>query len=603
MTCKTSCSNSAIFKKTIARFWPLWLGYLVVWLLTLPLPLSSMLSYLETITAQTLSEHTYWLGSIASPLIAFSAAPIAAMVVFSHLYNDKSCGAYASLPITRTSMFWQATLAGFAPLLVGNVITVLITAAVEASYGVVHWASLLAFLGYSTLHLLTFYGFAVLCAQLTGVLLVVPAVYAVLQFAALGYYLATAVFPLFLYGFGTLETFPTYLSPLVEILRRVAYTAVENAAGTAADYRYTYWGGSAIYAAIGVLLTVLASLLYRRRRMETAGDWVAVRPLKTVFRWCMAFGCSIILTLIVYAFVNFQNGRLFGLSPYFTVLIPALIGGFVGWFGAEMLMQKSFRVFDQNSKRFLVYACILIAALTAVRFDVFGYSTRIPNADDVKSVHIACYAESADFDSREEIVQALAVHNLIIQGRDENVPVENAYACYVSLDYELQNGHHLMRTYDLYVTEKNDSMFDLLESLMNSETALLQRRNVSDLLAMQIYSCEIYPDEPWSDETMIQLSGKEATELFQTCILPDILDGKMEALTIPYGYEADDLISADLIFTIRDPDGNHYGSYYFQPTKDALRTCTWLAEHGVAIQGADEYGVPTEIAVPETAIS
>ena len=607
MTCKTSCSNYAIFKKTVARFWPLWLGYLIVWLLTMPLSVSSALRNIarfETITAITAAQNVYATARIAVPMLSFFIAPLSAMAVFSHLYNDKSCGAYASLPVTRTSMFWQTTLAGIVPLFLVSIITALITAAAEASLGVVHWSSLFAFLGYDALNLLAFYGFAVLCAQLTGVLLVVPAVYAVLQFAALGYHLATAVFPLFLYGSVSIGNFPTFLAPLVQIMVKGGYHAITDAASNVIGFRFGYWHGCGIYAAVGIALTVLAWLLYRSRKMETVGDWVAVKPLKTVFRWCMALGCSILLTLIVYGFVSLQGGTLFGLSPFFAVLLPALLGGFIGWYGSEMLMQKSFRVFGNTGWHFAIYAAVLILALSAVRFDVFGYTTRIPNVDTVQSVSVSCRAETATLEERDDIVKVLTAHNLIIQNRDANQNRYQPYNCYVSVDYTLKNGRHLTRAYDLYGSEENAATFGAIEDIMNTQTALMQRRTVVELTRYPIYACEIHRSDDWSDEHVVQIDSKEATALFNDCILPDILDGTMEHFSVEDVYVSSKNYSVYLEFMTLESGTDFTRWCYIQPTPSAVRTCAWLEEHGFTLTETDDYGVPTtEFAVPEKVIS
>ena len=37
MQSATSFFNRALFRKNLQRFWPLWLGYVLIWLLLLPL--------------------------------------------------------------------------------------------------------------------------------------------------------------------------------------------------------------------------------------------------------------------------------------------------------------------------------------------------------------------------------------------------------------------------------------------------------------------------------------------------------------------------------------------------------------------------------------
>ena len=55
----------------------------------------------------------------------------------------------------------------------------------------------------------------------------------------------------------------------------------------------------AAMAAIGIALTVLALLIFRRREMERSGDVIAVKPLRPVFLYCFSFGSAIVLSYIV----------------------------------------------------------------------------------------------------------------------------------------------------------------------------------------------------------------------------------------------------------------------------------------------------------------
>ena len=41
MQSATSFFNRALFRKNLQRFWPLWLGYVLIWLLLLPLRCST----------------------------------------------------------------------------------------------------------------------------------------------------------------------------------------------------------------------------------------------------------------------------------------------------------------------------------------------------------------------------------------------------------------------------------------------------------------------------------------------------------------------------------------------------------------------------------
>jgi ABC-2 type transport system permease protein len=84
----------------------------------------------------------------------------------------------------------------------------------------------------------------------------------------------------------------TFLSPLVKLIR-TDFMPVYSELLAADSSRqllgsvYTGWGWLAAYAAASVLFLLLALALYRRRRLETAGDFIAVKALSPVFKYCL----------------------------------------------------------------------------------------------------------------------------------------------------------------------------------------------------------------------------------------------------------------------------------------------------------------------------
>ena len=299
MTLKASCSKAAVFRKTVSRFWPLWAAYLAILLLTLPMGLYNDLQFEMHIKLSDVRHYVYDVTH-ASFAFPFFMAPLSAMCVFSHLYNDRHAGAYASLPVRRESMFLSCALAGLIPQLLAGVLAAAGTLCVEASFGMVDITSTLTFLGIFCLHTITFYGFALLCAQMTGAVLVVPAVYIILQFTAIVVQaLVQGLVELFLFGY-TYKSFDIgFLTPFIYFINHVDSEAVHQVTGnvyTIVDYVFRGWLPCILYAVSGLVFAVLSFFLYRKRRMEAAGDFVAYKPLKPVFQWVVP-----IATLVIYA--------------------------------------------------------------------------------------------------------------------------------------------------------------------------------------------------------------------------------------------------------------------------------------------------------------
>lgn len=132
-----------------------------------------------------------------------------------------------------------------------------------------------------------FYSFAVCIGMFTGHLLALPIFYAVFNAlaAALRWLLDYALLS-FYYGYSSnyeAGEAMAWLTPVLQLARSVEPDDFWSSLGTVG-----------IYALTGLVLTVGALLLYRRRNLETARDVVAVRVMRPVFQYGVAIcaGCS-----------------------------------------------------------------------------------------------------------------------------------------------------------------------------------------------------------------------------------------------------------------------------------------------------------------------
>ncbi len=199
MRSKTSCFNGALLRSGMKRFWPLWAGYLLIWILVMPLPLLRGLRY-PGISAMEFREWVLNLARFGGEIMGAIFAVFSAMAVWSFLYAGRSASGMACLPVRREGQFFSALLAGFLPLAAGNLIVSLLTLPVCLAGGFSP-AVLGEFFCISVLMLLFFYGFATLCAQLTGNILILPVVYGILNFVAVAVdFLLHLVLGYFVYG-------------------------------------------------------------------------------------------------------------------------------------------------------------------------------------------------------------------------------------------------------------------------------------------------------------------------------------------------------------------------------------------------------------------
>lgn len=81
--------------------------------------------------------------------------------------------------------------------------------------------------------------------------------------------------------------------------------------------------------------------------------------------------------------------------------LTLLLGGFAGWFAADMLMKKTFRVFRLHWKGWLLFSGILLLLIVAARLDVTGYQRRVPAREEVTEVSLGGSIQSVTLGTRK----------------------------------------------------------------------------------------------------------------------------------------------------------------------------------------------------------
>lgn len=503
MQSKTSCFNQTLIWKNITRFWPVWAAYLLIWLLDMPIALLSRRSAIlydpaaySTAFIQQNVLNGIGFGVVLSAMVAVAMA----MAMWNFLYHARSASAAACLPLSRTTQFNSIVLAGLLPLAAVHVLIFLLTALAEASLGVLHLPSLLTWLGATLLALLFFYGFATLCAMLTGHIIILPAVYVVLNFVAAGLLvLINGIADYFLYGLtGFSGEWMLWLSPAVKMMTRVTPDAVTaydaaKAAWVTVGWSFGGWLVMGIYAVVGIVMLFGARALLKKRRMETAGDVVAVQVLKPVFRWCMGICAGLVFAdMMLYVFdLAGETQRM----VFASTVLWLVIGSFLGWFIAEMMIRRSFKVFRGGWRGFGGWALccvVLLLALTATELDVFGIEKHIPKADKIDGVFVNCGGETAFLSESEGVSQAVAAHKAVIDRKPEidqcshktffTRTEQGAYQLIdFRIEYHLTDGSSVQRYYSLpHEYDAADDDASAVQALLNCPEAVRSRKNVPD---------------------------------------------------------------------------------------------------------------------------
>ncbi|MBR4869771.1 MAG: ABC transporter permease [Oscillospiraceae bacterium] len=478
----TSLFNASLMRRNFRRFWPIWAVYTIIWLVMMPIVMALEFSItLQNGNTLISSSYTYLdmvLNYSAETQVALNACVgvLLAMAVFSYLCTARSVGMMHSLPISRKSLFATNYASGLGMLCSTYLITFLATGLVEASFGVLQLGDLWQWLWVCCGTGFFCYSFGVLCAVFAGQVLAVPVFYVILNFVAVAmYYLLDSFAAIFRFGANgsalRFESEITWFSPLFRLLRDLRVRGDWMDDGE--NYVRHLQGQSTvlIYIAVGAVLTLFAYAAYLRRKSESASDVVAVTWAKPVFKYgvafCMAFTVGLgMYHLFIKSFLPGYNNSIFG------AVVCLVVAGVIGYYIAEMLLQKSFKVLKKGRKGALVAAVGIAAISLVLTLDITGYDTYLPDRAEVKGARAYIsgsnfYMEynGTDADALDDIY---ALHAAIIANRDElrDRAADWTYGrrdelqyCYVDIEYycENENGEYtesVERRYEVYCLDE-----------------------------------------------------------------------------------------------------------------------------------------------------
>lgn len=583
MKSKTSLFSPGLSRNILSRFWPLWLIYLGVLLVQLPVAVSGYVS--QGISARYTMECILQLAVDVAGY-AMAASVLSVMAVFSYLYSKRGCSLINSLPVRRETAFVTACLTGLLPLLLAELLTWLIALGVFAGSEIVRPEYLNSWLLAALLSTLASYGFGVFCAMLTGHIMVLPALFLVLNAAV--YVLEALVQTLLrtlVYGYDGGSALISRLSPLPYASSALRVIAEPAAGSLEPELILLGIDSLAVYAVVGMLFIVPALLLYRRRKMEAVGDVVAIKALEPVFKYC----ASIYAALGLGALLAETMDKALGSGPLEAAVLALmlLLGAALGYYAAEMLLQKSLRVFRSRMRGLFIVWAVLLLGVAAIELDLTGYERRMPETEEIQSVVLV--NDGRVTEDAESIELTRKIHQTAIDNEEHNRQAESTSIIYIR--YELKDGSSLGRSYwvdgSLEWIENGNSEFALCRELyMLSQNKELMMK-AGEIKAENVIFCDIEQLLPKSDEfslnyEQLRLSPQQAEELYTQCILPDTQDSMLGTRWFYMDEEAYETRSdTSLYIHVESGEGPEYGPYVFsvEITLDAERTLAWLEEN------------------------
>ncbi len=586
MKSKTLFFHKGISKNLFMRCWPIWLSYLALLILLFPVMLNNQIHSLRGSEIYLKSNITNWVldsGCLAAKLSVFVCI-IVAMAMFSYLYNVRTCGMINSLPLRRETMFCTAYFTGLIPLLLSDCFTALCVLVLfrtqVAGALVIRWLALVVMSN------VAFYGFSVFCAMLTGNLFVLPLVYGVLNMTAMVVEeTVRALLGILIYGYTYERLSLSFLSPAFEILTNLNTFSVETGEESYVTlYEISHSSEMALrgYFIAGIVLSVFALLMYRKRRMETAGDTVSMAFLKPLFKYCMAFGTAFVLSSVV-------SKEFFGEAYRTTVLcvlviVLLLAGALIGYFGAEMMIQKTMRVFSRKWKGLFITWAVLLALALICELDLTGYEKRVPDFTEVASVKVNGFGDEEEgLEQPENIAGAISLHKAVIEHKKQHESASDT--AHLTISYQMKDGSSIGRLYQLDIEgdilEDPESDASRAEELQNSPEAILKRyRRSLEVVPENLSSCTLYVMNRDGDYKAVDITKEEGCDLYRRGILPDMESGSIGWQKYSYDHFPErSNISVGLDLSGRVDGIPRFEYLYYDILTCSSQTVSWLQEN------------------------
>lgn len=602
--------NKAIYKRALSRFWIIGAAYAVV-LCFLTLMCGRYFSSDFTEVSEYVSYSILSNLTRREILAAAAAAVVMAVAVYGWMFRKTSAAYISALPVTREALLISSLLAGLTLLILPCIIAMLVSLLLYGGAGSPCTPYLLCSAAAAALMNIAFFGLASFCTVFTGNAAVLPALYVIA-----------------LYGFVGIEVGIRYITEFLLFGVRGG-TGWELAILSPLYYFSNGYVGSysyalpltAIYAAAGVILAGLAVIFFRHRRMEAAGEVVAVPVLRPIFRWGLAavgsLGMALLTLKTVFNVGSYDAGN--GSTParVAILLLAMLFGAAVGWFGADALMRKTLRVFDRHWKGLGVFCALLCVLVIGGKLDVFGVERYQPDVDEIGYATVTGWGEYYNVKrimQPENIEALLSLQKDIIANKKvyENQNGINTFPLWI--EYYGTDGKLLARRVYTYAADKyapyvtggdptigflaeNDAISRNIrqyEELLNSRE-LMEGRALfpCDRSETAVFAANIQ----WYESSSPTLQGLTLTpdefwELYDTCIVPDLRDGNIGGVKIIQDedfYRTIEPIYITATGVHTNSNGEYVYNYYtVRPLAVSARTNAWLRSHGVTVQTLGE---------------
>lgn len=405
---KCSKAFKSVFKDSLRRFLPFSIAYWA--LLVYVYPISEGINYLQLHFMKNVVRD--FGGDIANNsniyvfecvYLAMIFATVISFMAFSYLHNKRSMDFYGSMPVSRRTQFFGRMTAVVASTIVPLIIVCLIGNGVVLFRGFEDAVSAFLCGTVGILGNIAFIAFIAVCCGTVG--------HSIVTYILISGVYPVCVLVLTLYpqmvlpgmsGFSSFGEFPvspvvlSLLSPFIAPICAYGSGLIENvlntlissstiSTGTTVSVFYYVW-----WIVFTAGLVVATYFLVKKRKSESAQSGFAFVFPSVAIKFFTSVTTGLLMGLILASIssIPYVGGEVSSVSYIILFSIGIIIGTIISHIILHLIYHRGMSGFG---KWMILYGCEALVSLiffAIVTTGMFGYATRVPDVEDVKSVEI-----------------------------------------------------------------------------------------------------------------------------------------------------------------------------------------------------------------------
>ena len=508
------CISGALMKEIFRMYWYIPVFTFMLYFFAGIMPILSNMSDMDSIDYY-IHESVKNMNIIYTGIVCVVPV-ITAVLMMGFIHKESKALMLHIQPLSKNRIFNSYYISGWLmciiPLLITTALYLLLSFRIHAitRFDIIYWLL-------SSIAVMTwFFGITVFAGTLTGT--------AVMNLLAAG--VLTIIFPvlvsiaeaycnIFISGYYKMPECVTYIAENYNPMLNMLFRYGEEETGRTIVF--------AVYFAVGVLLSAWGRRIYKTRKLERVGSSTLSKTFEELMTYLVVFVGMSSFGLMMW---TFSDSRL-------MIIVGMIIGTLLTLSIVKIIVNRSMRIFGRDFLRSLaVYSAIAVVFVALTVFDITGFSKRVPEASDVKSVEMEDFASFYDnfidsgfteesnvnskmqFTSPESIDKIVELHNYIVDNKlyaGESETGAEVYDLdgtpvsigseYIHIKYKLENGNSLERYYSVNMDQK---VAQLLDDILTGEEYMEKSKlssyiNMENISYVQITSTAEYYDDPYEE--------------------------------------------------------------------------------------------------------